>query len=123
VEKNKLSEKDFFLIPIPITEKSRKTRGYNQSLLIAKRISDENKIMQNILFKNRNHIPQNKIKNRAERLGNVKNSFEVRKNELVENKIVILIDDVVTTGATLTEAKKVLKSSGAKKVFAFVVAH
>ena len=123
VDKNKLSGKDFFLIPIPITEKSRKTRGYNQSLLIAKRISDENKIMQNILFKNRNHIPQNKIKNRAERLGNVKNSFEVRKNELVENKIVILIDDVVTTGATLTEAKKVLKSSGAKKVFAFVVAH
>lgn len=123
IEKNNLKEKEYFLVPIPITEKSRRARGYNQSLLIAKKLAGPEKILEGVLIKTKNHKPQNKIKNRNERLGNVKNSFEIRNEFRVKNKIVILIDDVVTTGATLTEAKKVLKASGVKRVFAFVVAH
>jgi competence protein ComFC len=44
-------------------------------------------------------------------------------NQLIKNKNIILIDDVTTTGATLSEARKVLKQAGAKKVIAFTIAH
>jgi len=54
---------------------------------------------------------------------NLSDSFSVKNPEIIKDKNIILIDDVLTTGATLTEAKKILKSFGAKKVIAFTVAH
>ncbi|KKP65076.1 MAG: Phosphoribosyltransferase, partial [Candidatus Nomurabacteria bacterium GW2011_GWF2_35_12] len=63
------------------------------------------------------------IKDRRDRLKNLSDSFSVKNPEIIKDKNIILIDDVLTTGATLTEAKKILKSFGAKKVIAFTVAH
>ena len=62
------------------------------------------------------------VKDREERLANVIGSFEARKHETIKGKKIILIDDVRTTGATMSEAKKVLKEAGAKKVIGVVVA-
>jgi ComF family protein len=122
--KNKISSEEIFLIPIPQTKRSRQKRKYNQSKLIAERLAkhDKNiKVKDKILFKTKNHLPQNKIKNRAERLANVKNSFSANKINDTQ-KTFILIDDVMTTGATLGEAAKTLRSAGAKKIFAFTLA-
>lgn len=121
LKQKKLESENIILIPIPLTRRSLKKRGYNQSKFIAKTLKV--KIADNILFKKTNHLPQNKIKNKTERKANVSNSFVVRKKEKIKNRIFILIDDVTTTGATLSEAKKVLKQGGAKKVFAFTLAH
>lgn len=127
LEKKKIKEKEVILIPIPITAKSMKERGYNQSLMICKILekSKENiKTENGALVKSKNHKPQNKIKNRFERLNNIKNSFALKNAEKIKGKIIVLVDDVTTTGATLSEARKVLLASGeAKKVFAFTVAH
>jgi competence protein ComFC len=122
LHQNNLDEKDILVLPIPITKRSLKKRGYNQSEFIAN-ILDRSKVKNNILYKSNNHISQNKIKNKNKRKENVKNSFKIKNINLVKNKTIILIDDVTTTGATMVEAKKILKSSGAKKVYGFTIAH
>ncbi|MFA7285545.1 MAG: phosphoribosyltransferase family protein [Candidatus Paceibacterota bacterium] len=116
------------LIPIPVSKKRLKERGYNQSLLIAKELNkiDRDKsfvLMNNILIKHKETIHQAHVKNKKERLANLIGSFSVINKELIKNRNIILIDDVTTTGATLKEAKKELKKNGARKIIAFTIAH
>lgn len=141
------------LIPIPLSLKRYRERGYNQTELICKElikiqkrnyltppsaplslsrrgargevsILNENlTLLNNVLIKTKETEHQVKIKDRRERLKNLSDSFSVKNPEFIKNKNIILIDDVLTTGATLTEAKKILKQFGAKKVIAFTIAH
>ena len=115
------------IVPIPLSKKSLAKRGYNQSALIAKRLSfiDDSsfKLEKDVLYKTRDTKNQMEIKDRKKRLQNLHGCFEVKNPERVLGRNIILIDDVVTTGATLIEAKKVLKKAGAKKVIAFTIAH
>ncbi len=111
---------DSLLIPIPLSPKRLKERGFNQSELIAKRLSDN--VATNCLCKIRETDSQVSLKNRKERLNNLNGCFDVQNPELVFGKNIILIDDVSTTGATISEATRVLRGSGAKSVLALVVA-
>jgi len=115
------------LIPIPLSKKGFHKRGYNQCLLIAKHLSfiDDSyfELTKSVLYKTRNTKNQMEIKDKKKRLQNLHGCFEVKNSECVVGRNIILIDDVVTTGATLIEAKKVLKKAGAKKVIAFTIAH
>ena len=120
--------KNPILIPIPLTKKRQRERGYNQTELIAKKLieldDNENFILKNdILIKNKETIHQANIKNRNIRLKNLIGSFIVKNKEEIKNRNIILIDDITTTGATLNEARKTLKKAGAKKIVAFTVAH
>jgi len=131
------------LIPIPLSSKRYRKRGYNQAELIclelikidlnanpyhrhgkailandidvSKKTNRNFKLEKNILVKTRETEHQATLRNRKNRLKNLANSFSVKNIELVKGKNIILIDDVVTTGATLDEAKKILKQAGAKK--------
>ena len=60
---------------------------------------------------------------RKRRLNNLKDCFFIKNPGLVKGRNIIIFDDVVTTGATIKEARKTLKSAGAKKVIAFTLAH
>lgn len=120
------------LIPIPLSKKRHRERGYNQTELICNKlieIDEKNtyeknfKLEKGTLIKIRETEHQVKTKDRTSRLKNLSGSFSVKNPELIKNRNIILIDDVLTTGATLTEAKKILKQFGAKKVIAFTVAH
>lgn len=117
------------LIPIPLSRKRHRERGYNQAELICNKLieidgkNNNFKLEKNILTKIKETEHQVKTKNRISRLKNLSDSFSVKNPELIKNRNIILIDDVLTTGATLTEAKKILKQFGAKKVIAFTVAH
>ena len=123
------------LIPIPLSPKRYRERGYNQAELICEEIIKVNNLRhgvdaklnfsleKNVLIKPKDTEHQARIKDRLTRLKNMTGSFAVKNAELIKNKNIILIDDILTTGATLSEAKKVLKQSGAKKVIAFTVAH
>lgn len=117
---------EFLLIPIPMTEKAKIERGYNQSELISKAILEND--TQRILV----YAPQWFIKiketpkqshsgTKEERIRNLENCFEANKN--VSGKYVFLIDDVVTTGSTLKEARKTLIDAGVEEVYAFTIAH
>ena len=116
------------LIPIPLSKKRLKERGYNQSLLIGKNLEKLDKkenfvLNENILYKNKETEHQAHIKNKQERLKNLINTFEIRNKDLIKTRNIILIDDVTTTEATLKETKKALKKNGANKIIAFTVAH
>jgi competence protein ComFC len=116
------------LIPIPISKEKHQKREYNQSELIAfelVELDQENNftLKTNILFKIKDTKSQMEIKNRKERLNNLKNCFQVKNPDEIEGRNIIIIDDILTTGATLSEARKVLKNAGAKKIIAITVAH
>lgn len=117
-----------YVIPVPLSRTRKKMRGYNQAEAIAKSFCEctTNKICElknKIIIKKVNTIPQAKITNRNTRLKNIKNAFEIISPSLVYGKTIIIIDDVTTTGGTMTEIIKLLKKSGAKKVVGFAVAH
>jgi len=119
---------DPYLVPIPVHKKTLRDRGFNQAEKLAQALikidkGKNLKILINALQKIKNTGHQAKIKNKKERMINLKGSFAVKKPELVKNKNIILVDDVITTSATLCEAKKVLEKAGARKVVAFTLAH
>ncbi len=118
------SRTSIIIIPIPLSRKRLRQRGYNQSELLGKFLSDKLsvKISSNVLYKTRETISQVEIKDRSKRLKNLQGAFEVKNPETIKNKSVILIDDIITTGATMAEASRVLKKAGAKKVIGLVVA-
>ncbi len=121
------------LIPIPLSTKRYRERGFNQAELICKELIKINetrnglslKLENNILIKTKDTKHQARIKNRNERLKNIIETFAIKDEvkNLIKNKNIILIDDITTTGATLNEARKILKQNGARKVIAFTVAH
>lgn len=117
----------FLLLPIPLHKKRLRERGYNQSELLAREILkyDTEKIFQlspRALARSRKTNAQAKSIKRSARFENLRGAF-IADGELVRGKHVILIDDVATTGATLTEARKVLLKAGARSVRAYAVAH
>ena len=121
----KLETKDWIIIPIPLSKKRLRHRGYNQAELIARHMfnSQSDAVWgYSILSKIKETGSQVEIKEKEKRLANIIGSFHVEKPELVKGKKIILIDDVFTTGATINEAKKVLKQAGAKKVIGVVLA-
>jgi competence protein ComFC len=103
-------------------------RGFNQAQLLAEEISKLDGgtnfgLEKDVLKRPKDSEHQAHIKDKKGRLKNASGAFAVNNIESVKGKNIILIDDVVTTGATLHEAKRVLRQAGAKKVVAFTVAH
>ena len=97
------------LIPIPLHYAKREIRGYNQSLMFARGIADLLKvpIITDCLVKTKDLVSQTR-KSREDRFINVLNSFEFRKKEKLRGKHVMIVDDVVTTGATFEAAVTIL---------------
>lgn len=98
-----------YIIPIPLHPKKEHLRGYNQSLVISQGVEDKTNIpiMRDCLARKVFTSTQTK-KSRDERWENVKDIFEIRNHKMLENKHVLIIDDVLTTGATLLAAGKTL---------------
>ncbi len=116
-------KKSWLIVPIPIQNKKLKERGFNQAELLAREISNQTKIPfeTKILIKIKNTPSQTTLQE-EERRKNVKNVFSVKNSNLIKNKNIVLVDDVVTTGATLDEAAKTLKSAGAKMIWGLALA-
>ena len=116
----------FLLIPIPISLERRAERKYNQSEYIAKAILeyDQDRVLLYApqWFSKIKETPrQSHSESKQERMKNLVGCFEA--DPRIGNSYVILIDDVVTTGSTLSEARSTLLSASARDVFAFTIAH
>jgi ComF family protein len=90
------------IIPIPLFEKKQKKRGYNQAEILCNGISD----MLNVPIITRNviriiHTETQTKKGRSERWQNVEKTFSINHPQSLEGKHILLVDDVITTGATL----------------------
>lgn len=98
-----------YLVPIPLHPKKEHLRGYNQSFVIAQGVEEKMKIpiVKDCLYRKVFTSTQTK-KSREERWDNVKDIFDVKDKRRLENKHILLIDDVLTTGATLMAAGKTL---------------
>lgn len=118
-----LKLEQFSIIPIPLSAKRERTRGFNQSFLIAEVVSKNIGIpvIQNTLFRIKHTKPQSEIKEYGDRKKNIEGVFAVKNRNLSEKNI-LLIDDVSTSGATLKEAAKCLRAHGVKKIIALAAA-
>ena len=116
-------------IPIPLSKERYKERGWNQAEIIVQEIiklypQSDWQYEKNILQKVKHTMPQTKL-SRAKRLENLKNCFATNpeKLKIIKNRNIVLVDDVVTTGSTIQEARRTLLEAGARQVLAFTVAH
>lgn len=108
--------------PVPLHRKERCRRGYNQAELLAVRLAEQLEIpMMPLLTKPCETLPQKSL-SASRRKGNLLGAFDVPDPVSVANKTVLLVDDVVTTGATLDECAKMLKLAGAAEVYAIAAA-
>ncbi len=123
-----VSGRSIFVIPVPISRAKTKIRGYNQALSIARGFchfapAGIFELQNKIVKKKIETTPQAKITNRNKRLKNVRGVFEIINEEVIKGRTIIIIDDVTTTGGTISEIMKILKIVGAKRVIGFAVAH
>ena len=110
------------IIPIPISKKRQKQRGYNQSLLIAKEISKKLNIPYNQnLIKTKDIIEQSKL-NKEQRQKNIYGVYELKNAKKLENKKIILVDDIFTTGSTVNEASRILSNANVKEITVLTIA-
>ncbi|MFC1738836.1 ComF family protein [Planctomycetota bacterium] len=116
-----LENVDLF-VPVPLHWLRRLSRGYNQSLIIVKKLKNAKGKISTDLVRIRNTQSQISMISPAARARNVAGAFAVRRDHSFEGKNICLVDDIKTTGATLNECAKTLKRAGASKVYALVLA-
>ena len=126
------------IIPVPISQKRFKQRGYNQSSLIAKELArglnntgnkrylcndDGTKLEYNnvCLFKIKDVVAQSKL-NKQERKENIQGAYNLRNKEKLEGKRILLIDDIFTTGSTVNECCKTLIQAEPQKIGVLTIA-
>ena len=109
------------LVPVPLHKRRIRDRGYNQSALLAKEVSKVTglPVRENLLVRTRDTPPQISL-SLQERIGNVEGSFELPGDG--RGLKIILVDDVVTTGSTMSACGKALRAGGAGSVWGLALA-
>ncbi|MGO9518504.1 MAG: phosphoribosyltransferase family protein [Candidatus Korobacteraceae bacterium] len=113
------------VVPVPLHKSKHSDRGFNQAELVARaavrRLPKQVELANEVLVRQRATISQVGL-TREQRIENMRDAFRVRDRPKVRGRIVILVDDVMTTGTTLSECARVLKKAGAERVLAATVA-
>lgn len=111
------------ILPVPISKKRYKQRGYNQTELIARKIRKKTDIelVTNCLYKEKNNVPQSTL-NKEDRIENVKNAYIIKNSKIIKDKRVIIFDDIYTTGSTVNECSKLLKQNNVKEILVMTIA-
>src|SRR5436309_6216815 len=110
------------IIPVPLHPTRQRERSFNQASLLAELLSAEISIQSKPALERIRYTTTQTALDRAERMENLHNAFRLRKNTTVQGLRVLLIDDVLTTGSTLSECARVLKRAGAISVHAATAA-
>jgi competence protein ComFC len=111
------------IIPVPLHPKRKKERGFNQAQIIGKELARMKgiELRDQLLVKTKNVPPQTSLRV-EERAENVSGAFAIADRGKIKGKVVLLVDDVYTTGSTIRECSSVLKKDGVKEVRALTVA-
>jgi ComF family protein len=117
------------IVPIPITARRRRERGFNQCELLLKEVerldTDRRWIFRDDLLVRTQHISRQTLKGRTERLESARGIFAITEHarDQLKGRTVVIIDDVITTGSTILEAMETVRKAGAEKVIGISVAH
>ena len=111
------------IIPVPISKKRNKERGYNQSMLIAEEIANKTnlELVNNCLIKTKNIIEQSKL-NKEDRQQNIQGVYSLQNERLITKQKILLVDDIYTTGSTVNECCKILQQANPKTIGVLVLA-
>lgn len=121
---NDLTSNIDLLIPVPMSSQKLNKRGFNQSWELCKSFSKKLKIATSSSILYRNHLESNQAQaGREERIKRLKAVFHINQNKInsIKNTRIVLVDDVMTTGATLSTIAKLLKDFGAQSVHNWVI--
>jgi ComF family protein len=105
------------IIPVPLAHQRLWKRGYNQAAVLALPLSKYLNVKTDFDSVTRKYRPDMGHKNARQRAENIRGVFSVIKPDKIRGKNILLVDDVMTTGATFSELYKVLKKAGAKNVY------
>jgi ComF family protein len=123
LDDERLRDREFdVIVPVPLHPARQRERGFNQASLLAELLSAHTSIPCRPLLKRIRYTTTQTALDRSERMENLHNAFRLRKNADVRGLRVLLIDDVLTTGSTLSECARVLKRAGARSVHAATAA-
>lgn len=111
------------IIPVPLSYKREKQRGYNQAHLLVKSLAQKLNLplADDVVYKVVDNKQQSTLSAR-ERRENVKGVYSLQNASIVKGKKVLLVDDILTTGSTLSEISRLLKKAGAIAIYGLVVA-
>jgi ComF family protein len=119
----RLRERKFdAIVPVPLYPARQRERGFNQAALLAELIGPRLGVPVRPILQRVRFTTTQTAFDRAERIENLRHAFRLRRNGDVRNLSVLLIDDVLTTGSTLSECARVLKESGVRSVYAATAA-
>jgi len=118
---NQAAPPDFLLMPIPLSAKRLRWRGFNQAEVLARALAENFSYPLSLGLVRPKHRPAQAALNENQRRQNISGVFSYRGPNLI-GRTVILIDDVATTGATLNEAALTLRAHGAAEIYGLVLA-
>lgn len=115
-----------YIICVPIHKKRKENRGYNQSELIINevcKINNEFNLVKDILIKKENTKAQSSL-NKIDRVINIQNAYEIdlSKKDIINNRKILIFDDIYTTGSTVNECARMLKKYGTKDIGILTIA-
>ena len=110
------------LMAVPLHPRRLRWRGFNQALSLAQELRINAPVIQHNLVRTRNTVPQVQMHQKNARIHNLTGAFNLSNKESVRHKSILLVDDIMTTGTTLTLCAQTLKNAGAKNVYALVLA-
>ena len=110
------------IVPVPLHPARQRERGFNQATLLAELLAPRVAVPLRLALERIRYTKTQTAYDRAERMENLRDAFRLRKNMNVRQLHVLLIDDVLTTGSTLSECARVLKEAGAISVYAATAA-
>jgi len=113
---------DFIVTTLPLDFFEISRRGYNQLEILAKNVANKLKLPKNFKIIKKNRRKKSQVKSGGEKVKeNLKNSFKIIDKNVIKNRTIILITDVITTGTTLNEGAEVLRAAGARRVWGLVI--
>ena len=111
-----------FIVPVPLHWTRSFTRGYNQARILCQIVSGETGIPTHTILKRIKRTPKQANLSGAQRRKNLEGAFSVTDGEIFRNSVILLVDDVLTTGSTLTAASSALLECGAKEINILILA-
>lgn len=121
-------EKEFLILPVPLSKVRLQARGYNQAELLAETVAERLKergytvTLDSVAIECRSVVRAQKKLDFTERERNAKSAYHLHKRKICEGKTVLLVDDIMTTGATGSACARLLLGAGAKAVYFLTVA-